>query len=1326
MRSSQWIASVTFLLLTTMACGGSGDSEDSSNPTNAGGASGKGGAGGNHSGGAGKGASGGAGGKSGGAGDGGKGGVFGGSGQGGEGGEAGVGNAGGDAGAGGDGGEGGNTTAGAGGDAVGGEGGSTTAGTGGGGGSPPKVCCTTSNLPGCDGLTAEQQSSEQAAVQACVCAQFPACCTDSWEDDCVLAVDSFKCGTSCKEEEKPCGSDTDCDDGIFCNGTEVCDQGKCLPGVIPSCDDGVSCTEDFCDQKEDTCKHNKSDIACSDGKFCNGVEVCDPANGDPKTGCAVGIPVQCDDGVACTVDTCDDATGACIKTPNDALCDNGIFCDGQEVCTETGCSQGVIPSCDDGVTCTVDSCDEATQSCQHTPNDLACDNGLTCDGKESCNPMVGDATTGCAVGMPIPCGDDGIACTVDACNESTGQCEHKPDNTLCGNAQFCVPGVGNGCVDATPCSNDAECDDGDLCNGKEVCKGICQPGVPVNCDDGVECTVDSCNKSTGKCSHKANHTLCDNGLKCDGTETCDTKLGCVAGTPVVCDDSFACTIDLCQEPTGTCISTPVDAFCDDNKLCNGAETCNPQKGAVGTGCLAGNPYVCPSDGIACTVEVCDPKINACVSKEDDSKCACGQTCNTAKGGCGNFCEVKACSNGKVYACGDCIDNDGDCKIDSDDSQCLGPCDNTENAGPSQGSGCYFAPPPGEFNPVQKCAWNGPASGDPYPATKDASMTPVVINLTDDNGDGKVDLNDTPDIAFISYADVSGGTNKGILRVLSGKCNPDGTMAQHWVVGTNEIKADTGQSGLWFDFSGHIAAGDIDGDGVPELVATLNGGGTIAVSNKGKVKWVQKSHPKSPDHRIGTTPSIANIDGVGDPEIITGRVVLNGKDGSLKWKGTAGIGVNGAFGPVSSVADIDLDGKLNVLAGNTAYKHDGTVLWTYARVTNLSSTANCTATGGVCDGFTAVGNFDANDQAEVVIVSAGRIFIVNHDGTPLKVNGANVEIAIPKSGCAKNEGGPPTIADFDGDGQPEIGVAGANYYIVADLECLVTPKPSHCSDVGIRWKVANNDCSSRVTGSSVFDFDGDGNAEVIYNDEVNFRILDGKTGTVLFQKANHSRTRLEMPIVADTDNDGKADVVFVENDAGKPNSARHGLRVWGDATNSWVSTRRIWNQHSYHVTNVSELGVIPLNEKPNWLEPTTSTVSGKMNNFRQNLPEYDALAAPDLSVTLNSSASTCPTGVQLSAKVCNKGLLKVMAGVPVSFYNEASKASLSCAGGNAVTTKDLNPNECQDVTCVISLATDSIVRACVDNAGFSCADGGANECNESNNTNILSVNRCPNI
>jgi hypothetical protein len=121
--------------------------------------------------------------------------------------------------------------------------------------------------------------------------------------------------------------------------------------------------------------------------------------------------------------------------------------------------------------------------------------------------------------------------------------------------------------------------------------------------------------------------------------------------------------------------------------------------------------VCPSDGIACTSEVCDPLINACKPIPDDSKCPCGQTCDPKKGGCGQFCVVSTCQ-GKVYACGDCLDNDGDCRIDSSDSQCLGPCDNTESSYyggiPGQNnspckSDCYFDQDTGSGN--DDCYWS---------------------------------------------------------------------------------------------------------------------------------------------------------------------------------------------------------------------------------------------------------------------------------------------------------------------------------------------------------------------------------------------------------------------------------------------------------------------------------------------------------------------------------------------------------------------------------------------------------------------------------------------
>ncbi len=640
--------------------------------------------------------------------------------------------------------------------------------------------------------------------------------------------------------------------------------------------------------------------------------------------------------------------------------------------------------------------------------------------------------------------------------------------------------------------------------------------------------------------------------------------------------------------------------------------------------------------------------------------------------------------------------------------------------------CIFIPPPGDFAPGLDCAWNGPSAAQPYQNYNDVVMTPVVVNLTDDNADNAVDLDDIPDIAFVSYRLQEDGccNSQGVLRVLSGGCNADATMTEHYSVGAAEIQADIGMAGVWLDNSGGLAAGDIDADGSVDLVATTQNGGTIAFEKDGHVKWYQPSHPAgaTTDHLAGTTPSIADLDNDGLPEIIQGRVVLNGEDGSLAWKGTAGTGTNGFMGPVSSTGDIDLDGELNVLAGSTAYDADGNVLWTFDFLGTTISSANCQASGFPCDGFTATGNFDADQEGEVVIARAGVIYFVNHDGTPMlePTTMAPVAIAIPVSSCGKNEGGPPTVADFDGDGEAEVAVAGANYYVVVDLECLADPLPAQCSDPGIRWKVANQDCSSRVTGSSVFDFDGNNKAEVIYNDEIYFRIFDGTTGAVLTQIDNHSHTRLEMPIIADVDNDGNAEIVFIEN--ASTGGSTQGIRIYADANDSWVPTRRIWNQHAYHVTNTSELGQIPANEPPNWLEPSDATASGVMNNFRQNLPDFDVFAAPDLTVTMSFDKGACPSTLGIVATVCNDGALVVGAGVPVTFFDNATMTPITCTNAPTTTSSPLSPGQCQNVTCVLAdppvEPNTGDYRACVDNGGYACdmppMRGGNNECHEDNN------------
>ncbi|MHC4089699.1 MAG: S8 family serine peptidase, partial [Planctomycetota bacterium] len=199
-----------------------------------------------------------------------------------------------------------------------------------------------------------------------------------------------------------CTGTPTCNDGILNQGEDRIDCG----GPCPPCE----CT---------------SDAACSDGQFCNGTETCD-AYGD----CQPGTPVDCDDGVSCTDDFCNEGTDSCDNVANDANCDNGLYCDGSETCDAVlDCQAGTPVDCDDGVGCTDDSCNETTDTCDNVPNNANCDDGLYCNGAETC-----DAVLDCQAGTPVDCGD-GAGCTDDSCNETTDTCDNVANNANCDDGQ---------------------------------------------------------------------------------------------------------------------------------------------------------------------------------------------------------------------------------------------------------------------------------------------------------------------------------------------------------------------------------------------------------------------------------------------------------------------------------------------------------------------------------------------------------------------------------------------------------------------------------------------------------------------------------------------------------------------------------------------------------------------------------------------------------------------------------------------------------------------------------------------------------------------------
>jgi len=188
-------------------------------------------------------------------------------------------------------------------------------------------------------------------------------------------------------------------------------------------------------------------------------------------------------------------------------------------------------------------------------------------------------------------------CTTDA------ECD---DGEACNGLEVCEEGA---CAPGTPMI----CDDGLFCNGEELCSDSeCLPGTPVVCDDGIDCTVDSCDEVTQACSVVPDDLTCDDGDPCTGAEVCEGTLGCVAGTPLSCDDGNACTIDSCTAGLG-CTTAPLS--CDDGNVCT-TDSCEPTLGCQSSN----NTLACADDGSSCTNDVCSAGV---CTHPDNGTCGVG-------------------------------------------------------------------------------------------------------------------------------------------------------------------------------------------------------------------------------------------------------------------------------------------------------------------------------------------------------------------------------------------------------------------------------------------------------------------------------------------------------------------------------------------------------------------------------------------------------------------------------------------------------------------------------------------------------------------------------
>lgn len=496
--------------------------------------------------------------------------------------------------------------------------------------------------------------------------------------------------------------------------------------------------------------------------------------------------------------------------------------------------------------------------------------------------------------------------------------------------------------------------------------------------------------------------------------------------------------------------------------------------------------------------------------------------------------TQVCSHGTCVPLVPCTTDDN-CKNDTKCDPAVG-CVPWEQSSPPYDPTCVNVVTPGILQPKVRCEFSTAPPSDPFPGHVDVQGTPIVVNFNVPSSSGP------PSIAasFTATVPTSYTEDLGVIRVLRGT-----DCALEANLGGVDLDQDSVVD--WVVSSASLAAGDLDGDGSAEIVAYGADGSTLAFTRKNgtwSLLWkaaFQFGLPWLPcdtvNHRCNAGwagPAIYDLDDDGKPEVIREGVVF-GSDGVLKSTQPPNYSSYGS-GLFPVVANLDQDPGVELTNGQLVWewKNNAWVQEAYFPGGAFSAPGHV----AIAD-FGAYGNGIPPNNPEMVVVRGSSVTVYAMDGTL-----AQPPVSVPGAGG----GGPPTVSDFDGDGLPEVAVAGQAYYTVYDIDCGPNPRPGGVCAAGpcdfapggvcpaqgfIAWSRATQDNSSNVTGSSVFDFEGDGTSEVVYGDECFTRVYNGKTGDVIFSQYRSSCTWYENPIVADVDGNFRADLVSPSNRACAP-------------------------------------------------------------------------------------------------------------------------------------------------------------------------------------------------
>lgn len=521
-----------------------------------------------------------------------------------------------------------------------------------------------------------------------------------------------------------------------------------------------------------------------------------------------------------------------------------------------------------------------------------------------------------------------------------------------------------------------------------------------------------------------------------------------------------------------------------------------------------------------------------------------------------------------------------------------------------------------------------------------SQTEICDNGMDDDGDGLIDCFDD------DCCDMAGCNTFWFDSCVDTDCLFQGS--ENFTITREEIDLQAS-----YEETSLIVAGDLNNDGLPEIITTKS-------NQLVYIDPVTKIVTTTPNSVVGTGfASYAMADLIPSQPGI--EILMN--DGfEIRALNDQGVIIysfpTSDFSQVLSITDFNQDGLPEFHSERIIYNgQTGTIINTLAQVSPLGAESSSSMAVDVlpdsfcanCDGlefvsggyvfavdiltgsysvekdyttnhpskvdYTAVVDWDLDGDLDLFSFSSGSTFII-HDILTGAIIASN-SFTIGRYGAIN-------IGNLDNDPEPEISLISQE-----NNGTLMT----FDNDLTSLWQIDVDD-NSGFTGMTLFDFDANGQSEIVYRDEDNLRIINGANGANIQLSPCLSVTGSEYPIIIDYDNDNEAEIITICDGSLTAFSSGAGA--------PWANCRPVWNQRHYFNVHINDDLSIPRIQQLQHLPEGNSSLNGFLNQYQT--PEYIDFDLELDNVSVNASCT------ELNITVCNISVGVFSEPISISYYN----------------------------------------------------------------------------